>query len=105
MINGIQSGEVRHLFNPENVFLSAHGGGAGNNWASGYHQAEESSEDILDMIGELGMQDGWYFYDVNCFFKVDYSKFSFLCEVRGVGVIEMTCAPSRSAGRHATGTK
>lgn len=52
VINGIQAGEMRHLFNPENVFLSAHGGGAGNNWASGYHQAEEASEDILDMIGE-----------------------------------------------------
>lgn len=25
---------------------------AGNIWASGYHQAEESAEDILDMIGE-----------------------------------------------------
>ncbi len=53
VINGIQNGECRHLFNPENVFLSAHGGGAGNNWASGYHQSEESSEDILDMIGAL----------------------------------------------------
>lgn len=29
VINGIQSGEMRHLFNPENVFLSDHGGGAG----------------------------------------------------------------------------
>jgi hypothetical protein len=25
---------------------------AGNIWASGYHQAEESAEDILDMIGD-----------------------------------------------------
>jgi hypothetical protein len=31
------------------------GGGAGNNWASGYHQAEESAEDILDMLGKSGM--------------------------------------------------
>lgn len=51
VINGIQAGEVRQLFNPENVFLSTHGGGAGNNWASGYHQAEDSAEDILDMLG------------------------------------------------------
>ena len=27
------------------------GGGAGNNWASGYHQAESNQEDLLDMIG------------------------------------------------------
>lgn len=53
VINGIQSGELRHLFNPENIFLSDHGGGAGNCWASGYHQAEESTEDIIDMIGRL----------------------------------------------------
>lgn len=58
VINGIQAGEVRRLFNPENVFLSAHGGGAGNNWASGYHQAEESAEDILDMLDrEAGYAD------------------------------------------------
>lgn len=58
VINGIQSGELRYLFNPENVFLSAHGGGAGNNWASGYHQAEEAAEDIIDMIDrEAGYAD------------------------------------------------
>ena len=43
--------QVRNLFNPENVFLSDHGGGAGNNWASGYSQGEGVQEDILDMIG------------------------------------------------------
>lgn len=58
VINGIQGGEIRRLFNPENVFLSVHGGGAGNNWASGYHQGEESSEDILDMLDrEAGYAD------------------------------------------------
>ena len=51
VINGIQTSDIRHLFNPENIFLSDHGGGAGNNWASGYSQAEASQEDILDMIG------------------------------------------------------
>lgn len=24
------------LYNPENIYLSKHGGGAGNNWGSGY---------------------------------------------------------------------
>lgn len=38
VINGIQNGEYRNLYNHENIFVSDHGGGAGNNWASGYHQ-------------------------------------------------------------------
>ena len=45
--------DMKNLFNPENVYLSDHGGGAGNNWASGYHQGESVQEDILDMIGKL----------------------------------------------------
>jgi hypothetical protein len=51
VINGIQNSDIRNLFNPENIFLSDHGGGAGNNWASGYSQGEAVQEDILDMIG------------------------------------------------------
>ena len=43
-------GSYRKLFNPENVFVSQDGGGAGNNWASGYRQGEENYEQILDMI-------------------------------------------------------
>eukprot|EP00208_Stichococcus_sp_RCC1054_P001237 CAMPEP_0206150194 /NCGR_PEP_ID=MMETSP1473-20131121/38170_1 /ASSEMBLY_ACC=CAM_ASM_001109 /TAXON_ID=1461547 /ORGANISM="Stichococcus sp, Strain RCC1054" /LENGTH=437 /DNA_ID=CAMNT_0053547687 /DNA_START=1933 /DNA_END=3247 /DNA_ORIENTATION=+ len=50
VINGMQSGELRGLFNPESVFLSTHGGGAGNNWASGHSQAAAAREDILDML-------------------------------------------------------
>ncbi|KAE9460201.1 hypothetical protein C3L33_07895, partial [Rhododendron williamsianum] len=50
VINGIQNGEYRNLYNHENVFLSDHGGGAGNNWASGYHQGKGVEEDIMDMI-------------------------------------------------------
>lgn len=38
------------LFNPENVFVAADGGGAGNNWASGYRQAAEHHEQVLDMM-------------------------------------------------------
>jgi len=26
-----------NLYNPENIYVSKDGGGAGNNWASGYH--------------------------------------------------------------------
>lgn len=38
------------MFNPENVFVAKDGGGAGNNWASGYRQGEEHHEAVLDMI-------------------------------------------------------
>lgn len=38
VINSIQNSEYRNLYNHENVFVADHGGGAGNNWASGYHQ-------------------------------------------------------------------
>ncbi|PWZ30509.1 Tubulin gamma-3 chain [Zea mays] len=38
VINGIQNSEHRNLYNHENIFVAEHGGGAGNNWASGYHQ-------------------------------------------------------------------
>ena len=51
VINAVQAGELRDLFNPESVFLSTHGGGAGNNWASGYHQAQQASDTILELLG------------------------------------------------------
>ena len=38
------------LFNPENLFVASDGGGAGNNWASGFRQGEEHHEQVLDMI-------------------------------------------------------
>lgn len=38
------------LYNQENVFLSKNGGGAGNNWASGYSQGEKLNEEIFDII-------------------------------------------------------
>ncbi|KAG0475838.1 hypothetical protein HPP92_012679 [Vanilla planifolia] len=50
VINQIQNGEYRNLYNHENIFVSDHGGGAGNNWASGYHQAEQVVDDIMDMV-------------------------------------------------------
>ncbi|KAF8412144.1 hypothetical protein HHK36_000100 [Tetracentron sinense] len=50
VINGIQNSEYRNLYNHENIFVSDHGGGAGNNWASGYDQGQKVQEDIMDMI-------------------------------------------------------
>lgn len=38
------------MYNPENIFLSKDGGGAGNNWAYGYAQGEKVYEDIIEMI-------------------------------------------------------
>jgi hypothetical protein len=52
VVNGIQTSDIRNLFNPENVFISKEGGGAGNNWASGFSQGEAVQETLLDMIGE-----------------------------------------------------
>ncbi|EIE24398.1 tubulin gamma chain [Coccomyxa subellipsoidea C-169] len=58
VINSIQNSDIKNLFNPENVYLSKHGGGAGNNWASGYHQGESVQEDLMDMIDrEAGYSD------------------------------------------------
>ena len=72
VINGIMKSDMKNLFNPENVYLSSHGGGAGNNWASGYHQGESVQEDILDMIGE------------RCSFS--HSVMSSPCSLTGCGV-------------------
>lgn len=53
VINSITSqneSKFANLFNPENIFMSKHGGGAGNIWASGYEQAEGLYEEIFDII-------------------------------------------------------
>ena len=46
----IHQGPYRNLFNEENVFIAQDGGGAGNNWASGFRQGEQHHEKVLDMI-------------------------------------------------------
>lgn len=50
VVNSIQSGERGRLFNPENVYVSPHGGGAANNWAAGYHHGERIEEDLMEML-------------------------------------------------------
>ena len=42
--------EYKKLYNPENIYLAKDGGGAGNNWASGYSQGEELHEEVFDII-------------------------------------------------------
>ncbi|KAK1441901.1 tubulin [Babesia gibsoni] len=50
VLHGIMTSEYRGLYNPENVFISKDGGGAGNNWARGYSCAERVHEELFDII-------------------------------------------------------
>jgi tubulin gamma len=50
VINSIMNSPYANLYNPENIYLSKNGGGAGNNWASGYSQAETLYEEVFDII-------------------------------------------------------
>lgn len=50
VINNIMNSEYKKLYNPENIFLAKDGGGAGNNWASGWAQGQQLYEDIFDII-------------------------------------------------------
>ena len=50
MINGIRSSAYKNLYNPENFYISSDGGGAGNNWASAYHQGAKAHDTLIDMI-------------------------------------------------------
>jgi tubulin gamma len=50
VINKIKTGPYKKLYNHENYYVSEEGGGAGNNWASGYAQAEANHEKLMDMI-------------------------------------------------------
>uniref|UniRef100_A0A8B9I793 Tubulin gamma chain n=1 Tax=Anser brachyrhynchus TaxID=132585 RepID=A0A8B9I793_9AVES len=50
VIHSILNSPYANLYNPENIYLSEHGGGAGNNWASGFATGEKIHEDIFDII-------------------------------------------------------
>jgi hypothetical protein len=50
VINNILTSPFANLYNPENIFMSQDGGGAGNNWAQGYATGEKLYEDIMEMI-------------------------------------------------------
>ncbi|EDM06095.1 rCG34621 [Rattus norvegicus] len=50
VIHSILNSSYAKLYNPENIYLSEHGGGAGNNWARGFSQGEKIHEDIFDII-------------------------------------------------------
>jgi len=50
VINGIQTGPYRNIYNPENFFVGKQGIGAGNNWGAGYAAGDIVQEEIFDMI-------------------------------------------------------
>ncbi|VDM99277.1 unnamed protein product [Thelazia callipaeda] len=50
VINGIVSSEYRSFYNRENIFMSKSGGGAGNNFISGYKQGKQAEEDVFDIL-------------------------------------------------------
>lgn len=50
VINGIQTGAYKNIFNPENFYIGKQGIGAGNNWAAGYAAGETVQEEVFDMI-------------------------------------------------------
>ena len=52
VLNSIQKSEYKHLYNPENFFISKEGGGAGNCWATGYSNAERVEDEIMDIMKE-----------------------------------------------------
>ena len=50
VLNGIQTGPYRNIYNPENFYVGKDGMGAANNWGDGYESGEAVYEDIMEMI-------------------------------------------------------
>ena len=50
VINGIQTGPYKNIYNPENFYVGKDGMGAANNWGDGYQSGEAVCEDIMEMI-------------------------------------------------------
>jgi tubulin gamma len=50
VINNILTSPFANLYNPENIFVSKDGGGAGNNWAQGFAAGERIYEEVMEMI-------------------------------------------------------
>lgn len=50
VINNILTSPYANLYNPENIFVSKDGGGAGNNWAQGYAAGEGIYEELMEMV-------------------------------------------------------
>jgi tubulin gamma len=50
VINGIQTGPYKNIYNPENFYVHKEGAGAGNNWAAGYDLGGTVQDELIDMI-------------------------------------------------------
>lgn len=50
VLQGIQNGPYRNIYNPENFFVGSQGSGAANNWAAGYSAGDTVQEEVFDMI-------------------------------------------------------
>ncbi|KAL4869777.1 hypothetical protein BDV12DRAFT_208280 [Aspergillus spectabilis] len=50
VLNAIQSGPYKNIYNPENFFIGQQGIGAGNNWGAGYAAGDGVQEEVFDMI-------------------------------------------------------
>ena len=61
VIQGIINSPYSKLYNTENIFMSKHGGGAGNNWASGYDQVTiwEKNLDFFILNENIWSFKGW----------------------------------------------
>lgn len=51
VIHSILNSPYANLYNPENIYLSEHGGGAGNNWASGFSQVTALVQTQVSSLG------------------------------------------------------
>lgn len=50
MLQGIQNGPYKNIYNPENFFVGSQGSGAANNWATGYSAGDTVQDEVFDMI-------------------------------------------------------
>lgn len=50
VLNAIQNGPYKNIYNPENFYIHKDGTGAGNNWGAGYAMGEQVHEEVMDMI-------------------------------------------------------
>ena len=50
VLQGIQNGPYKNIYNPENFFVGSQGSGAANNWAAGYAAGDTVQEEVFDMI-------------------------------------------------------
>ncbi len=50
VLQGIQNGPYKNIYNPENFFIGSQGSGAANNWAAGYAAGDTVQEEVFDMI-------------------------------------------------------